>query len=325
MAEAQSIELLAEKMPLFSVIIPTYNRGELIYPTLDSVLSQSERDFELIVVDDGSTDGTWDVLQRYSNDRGDARLSLIHRKNGGTTAARNTGIEAAKGRYVALLDHDDLWFTWTLESHRRAIERFGEPSFCAGSVVARDLKTLKLETIPREELAMQEFADFLASPVESWPIYPSGWTIRTDVLRSVGGFFPFHLGLEDHDLMLRLGEAHGYIRLDKPYMAVRGLHDSNLTSDKQLNWFMDGLETLIEREGNGQYPGGAARATSAGVYLRGARPLSMACLRLGKFRKARRIYRLTFAWHLRMGRWRFLLGQPTITLARYFRAPAPQE
>jgi glycosyltransferase involved in cell wall biosynthesis len=90
--------------PAISVVIPTFNQPDFLEEALKSVLAQTFRDFEVIVVNDGSTDDTAQRLEGYSN-----RLRIINQENLGIGAARNRGIEAATGRYVALLDHDDTW------------------------------------------------------------------------------------------------------------------------------------------------------------------------------------------------------------------------
>ena len=90
--------------PSISVIIPTYNRAHCIKDAIESVLNQSFKDFELIVVDDGSTDGTEETIRTYRN-----CLTLIRQQNSGVSAARNQGIRAARGEWVAFLDSDDLW------------------------------------------------------------------------------------------------------------------------------------------------------------------------------------------------------------------------
>jgi len=90
--------------PLVSVIIPSYNRCQQLKEAIDSVLAQDFEDSELIVVDDGSTDKTPDLLADY-----DEKLTAIRRNNGGVSAARNTGIAAASGELIAFLDSDDLW------------------------------------------------------------------------------------------------------------------------------------------------------------------------------------------------------------------------
>lgn len=87
----------------FSVIIPVYNKAKTIKASIDSVVSQTERDFEIIIVDDGSTDELKSVLSQYND------LRVVHQQNGGVSVARNTGIKNALGEYVCFLDADDLW------------------------------------------------------------------------------------------------------------------------------------------------------------------------------------------------------------------------
>ena len=92
-------------MPTVSIIIPTYNRQSLVQETIDSVLRQSLSDWELIVIDDGSTDETGAVLtERYGTS-----IRYVYQQNQGESAARNYGISLAQGKYVAFLDSDDLW------------------------------------------------------------------------------------------------------------------------------------------------------------------------------------------------------------------------
>src|SRR3712207_2443148 len=116
---------------LFSVVIPVYNRAALVGATLDSVLGQEfEGEFEVVVVDDGSTDETPAVLARYGE-----RVRVLRQENAGPGAARNLGIRTARGEYVAFLDSDDLWFPWTLSTYAEIIESCARPSFVAGTGV----------------------------------------------------------------------------------------------------------------------------------------------------------------------------------------------
>ncbi|MFK7833710.1 MAG: glycosyltransferase family 2 protein [Winogradskyella sp.] len=94
-----------------SIIIPAYNKQEAILETLDSVFCQTFNDFEVLVIDDGSTDRTAEVVQAYSND-----IIYLHQDNQGQGAARNTGIQAATGRYIVFLDADDYWEPTFLQS-----------------------------------------------------------------------------------------------------------------------------------------------------------------------------------------------------------------
>jgi len=91
-------------MPAVSVIIPTYNRAHMVGETIESVLQQTFQDFEVIVADDGSTDGTHQLLRTYGD-----RIRYLFQQNRGAAAARNRAVEEAKGRYLAFCDDDDLW------------------------------------------------------------------------------------------------------------------------------------------------------------------------------------------------------------------------
>ncbi|MDD9912572.1 MAG: glycosyltransferase family 2 protein [Alphaproteobacteria bacterium] len=105
MAEAKQIS------PFFSIVIPVYNRAGRIGPTLKSCLEQTFQDFEIILVDDGSSDNLEEVINTYNDDR----LRYIYQENAGGGAARNTGMLAAKGQYIALLDSDDMYFPEKLQ------------------------------------------------------------------------------------------------------------------------------------------------------------------------------------------------------------------
>lgn len=108
--------------PIISVIIPTYNRGHLIERSIHSVLSQTYRDFELIIVDDGSTDNTAEIIRSYNDDR--VRY-IRHDTNMGVAVARNTGIKAALHDYIAFQDSDDQWFTDKLAKQIAAFDEAG--------------------------------------------------------------------------------------------------------------------------------------------------------------------------------------------------------
>jgi glycosyltransferase involved in cell wall biosynthesis len=104
---------------LVSVIIPTYNRAYIVGKAIDSVLRQTYANVEVVVVDDGSTDGTADLLRRY-----DHRVRYLAQKNAGVSAARNTGLRAARGEFIALLDSDDEWLPWKVELQVRFLRAF---------------------------------------------------------------------------------------------------------------------------------------------------------------------------------------------------------
>jgi glycosyltransferase involved in cell wall biosynthesis len=106
--------------PTFSIIIPCYNAGETLWTALTSVLGQSDGDFEVIVVDDGSTDGSHAVAAELA--AADPRITVARQANAGVSAARNLGIVRARGRFVAFLDADDRWHPGKLAAHRAHLE-----------------------------------------------------------------------------------------------------------------------------------------------------------------------------------------------------------
>lgn len=110
-------------MPFFSVIIPTYNRAGDLKRSLDSVLQQTFTDFEVVIVDDGSTDDTAQVIQTYT----DARIKYIYQQNSERSAARNNGIRNASGKYICLLDSDDVYYPEHLDVLHQQIVKDGEP------------------------------------------------------------------------------------------------------------------------------------------------------------------------------------------------------
>jgi glycosyltransferase involved in cell wall biosynthesis len=107
---------------LVSVIIPCYNRAHIVRDTIDSVLAQTYSNLEALVIDDGSTDSIRDVMAGYT----DPRVQYFHRVNGGLSAARNTGLNAARGEFVAFLDSDDAWHPWKLAAQMEIFRRHEE-------------------------------------------------------------------------------------------------------------------------------------------------------------------------------------------------------
>lgn len=111
--------------PYFSIIIPTYNRAKFIEKTIHSVLNQRFQDFELIIVDDGSTDHTKDVVNQIN----DPRINYYYKKNGERAAARNFGILRAKGEYISFLDSDDYYYPTYLANAFESLKKYDLPEF----------------------------------------------------------------------------------------------------------------------------------------------------------------------------------------------------
>lgn len=109
--------------PVVSVIMPVYNARMYVAKAIESVLRQTFHEFELILIDDGATDGSAEICEKYAKQ--DSRIVLIHEENGGICKARNTGLKTAKGTYIAFCDHDDLYMPQYLEKAVEAIQKSG--------------------------------------------------------------------------------------------------------------------------------------------------------------------------------------------------------
>jgi cellulose synthase/poly-beta-1,6-N-acetylglucosamine synthase-like glycosyltransferase len=304
-------------MPLFSVIIPTFNRVHLCRAAVESVLRQELQDFELIVVDDGSTDGTSEALIQFGD-----RLRLLRQENQGQSIARNAAIRAAKGDYIAFLDSDDQWFPWTLATLHRAIKEGGKPAVLAGRNVPFWQQPPEPESLPRsfEIVRFDDVLDFYGrrDPV----IFETGvLVIRTDALRAVGGFPLTRHNSEDIDLCLRLGTARGFVRLESPPLFAK-LGHSNSTG-LQLDLSASGLKDIYARERAGAYPGGATqkRARLALIAVSSRKTISHAA-RDGRIGLAWSLYRQCCFWNLRLGRWKFVFGLPPAALVGFLRTRA---
>ncbi len=120
----------SDAMPVFSIVIPTYNGAKTIAKTIEACLAQSFTDFELLIVDDGSKDDTKEAVKAFP----DPRIQYIHQQNGGPAAARNTGVDAACGQYIAYLDADDSWYPDYLERAHKQIQSNGH-QFLYGQII----------------------------------------------------------------------------------------------------------------------------------------------------------------------------------------------
>jgi glycosyltransferase involved in cell wall biosynthesis len=301
-------------MPLFSVIIPCYNRAGLIGATLDSVLAQTFTDFEVVVVDDGSTDGTPEVVVGFG-----ARVKLLRQANRGPGPARNLGIAAAGGEYVAFLDSDDLWFPWTLATFADVIRRHGGPAFIAGENV-RFREASELAQYAPSAADYRVYPDYYASSPEALSFPTPAAAVRATTLKAVGGFTDEKVNAEDSDLWLRLGTAPGFVFVAAPPVLAYRLTAGSAISD--LDRSFAGVAALIRCERGGGYPGGRGRRRERQrILTRHLRTFSVICLDYRQFARGLWIYRQTLRWNARLGRLIYLFGFPAVALVRWLRPP----
>jgi len=226
-----------ETKPQVSVIIPTYNRGWIIKEAIDSVLAQDYTEFELIVVDDGSTDHTSDFLDSYRN-----VIKVFPQKNKGVSAARNLGIAEASGKFVAFLDSDDLWLPQKLTLQIEFFNRTPDALICQTEEVwIRN----GLRVNPKKRHKKPSGMIFKPS-LELCLVSPSAVMIQRSLLDRVGGFDETLPACEDYDLWLRIGCRFPVHLIDAPLIIKRGGHDDQLSARPGLDKFrIKAIEKII--------------------------------------------------------------------------------
>ncbi len=220
--------------PLVSVIIPAFNSAEFIVRAVESVLTQTYSRYEVIVVDDGSTDGTKSVLCQFG-----AGIRYVYRENHGPSAARNTGIGIATGRYICFLDADDFWMPKKLEVQVAFMaqhpdiglvftdeEEFDEEKILHRSILAK--------TLCRPDLCPQRaMQDVFAKLIVENFIPTSTVMVRRECFQKVGLFDETLRSVEDRDMWLRIA-AHFQIACVSSILAKKQVHSSNISKDKEL-------------------------------------------------------------------------------------------
>jgi glycosyltransferase involved in cell wall biosynthesis len=216
--------LVVSYRPFVSVVIPTFNRVQQVQAALMSVLAQTYPEYEVVVIDDGSTDGTGEAIQRLiSQQRGNGKqIRYFFQPNQGQSAARNKGIDEARGEWIAFLDSDDVWLSEKLEWQVRAIEQFkGKCNACitdARLVDNRGNDTTAFRKSGKgyqERLGMDPGASATLVRYRD-PFWVSTLLVRLDVVKQLGSF-DAHIGYaEDHDFLFRLSLATTFCYVNKP-------------------------------------------------------------------------------------------------------------
>lgn len=215
-----------------SVIIPVYNGEQFIARAIESVLAQTVKPFEIIVINDGSKDGTLNILNSYGG-----KIRAVSIPNGGVSNARNTGIKMAQGDCVAFLDADDVWHPNKLEQQLKAFEKYPDIGFCCCNYSIFD--TYRGVTVDHFTVLKNTEANF-NEPLRQLPVKLlltvnfvgtcSGVLIRKGLLDQVGAFNVSYKQSEDYELWLRCGLKTNFILLNE-VLVDKKMHTSNLTNN----------------------------------------------------------------------------------------------
>jgi glycosyltransferase involved in cell wall biosynthesis len=238
--------------PAFTVVITTFDRSVMVTRAVDSVLAQTCKDFELIVVDDGSTDDTPAALRAYEHD---PRVQCLRIEHSGVSRARNFGMQAGTGEWIAVLDDDNLWKPGYLE-HQLALARAHPDAgvvYCSAEQYEADGRLVWIW--PGEEQPRDPFGAMLGH----WFTWVSATVFRRSLLEEVGGFEPALDTREDKDMLLRLAARTRFVGSADTLM-VRWLHGEPRLTDHTLTIMRVGFEldrrwqrTIRRRYGTATY------------------------------------------------------------------------
>jgi teichuronic acid biosynthesis glycosyltransferase TuaG len=225
-----------------STVIPVYNAADYVADAISSALRQTRPPHEILVVDDGSTDETTNILRQFS-----PPVVCIRQENRGLSAARNQGILAAGGDWIALLDADDIWSPRKLEVQCAAIERVaGAVLAYTGHVVLRNGKIVRSVEVPGEKAVTQALR-------ERCPFQPSSVMVRRDAVLGAGGFEEsMRSGPEDWDLWIRLLRRGGrFACISEPLLTYRHV-PSGLSQKTEA--FLEGQTRFVRERLNSDLP-----------------------------------------------------------------------
>jgi glycosyltransferase involved in cell wall biosynthesis len=298
------------KAARFSVLIPVFNRQKLVRLTVDSVLAQTFSDYEVIVIDDGSTDQTVEVLQSYGS-----RIQVLRQCNSGSEVARSKGAAMATGEYFVLLDSDDLLYPSALANYDRVIRAFNAPPVILGAMsYFPDGETPRDNKAGEDRLELIRLRDFLSKD-RGTGISCSNIVIKrsaaeaTGALRKEFAAFPF----DGNDILLLLGTSEPCILLKQPFTVAYRVHANN--TSKRLDFLLETASRLARFERLGHYPGGGRRRFHRYAYVGGVTwHYTAQGLRGGRYRLSLKLLLRTFPM--------IAIGALN-TIARRFRKPLP--
>ncbi len=229
-------------MPYVSVIIPTYNRLELLRETVNSVRAQTFRDFEIIVVNDGSSDGTEEWLAEQTD------ITAVNQPNQGIASSRNNGAAVAQGEWFAFLDHDDLWADAKLEVQAEYLRANSDLAMVAAKHIRLGAKAgfSGRPTWIRGDLFVKTYSESF--------IHTSSVMIRRDVFQEINGFPTRYKFADEFDVWLKISKNHTIAYVDQPLVFIR-FYESN-TSHNRIGVRTDTFDILMKNYDSGRIPRG---------------------------------------------------------------------
>ena len=236
-------------MPLFSIVVPVYNSENFIGETLKSLLNQTFNDYEIIIADDGSTDRTRNILEKYI-----PRIKYLRQENKGPAAARNLGIQNAEGEYIVSFDSDDIMYPFALEVYAKVIKKFNEPPFIFSKMHYFNLEREAL--INPESLNKIECIKHLNffKKQSTVGISNSNMIVKKESLIKAGGYEPDSYNFDDRCLAFRLGIESPLIQITHPETVGHREHPVGISNNTY--YLKKAALNIVRNERNNSYPGG---------------------------------------------------------------------
>ncbi len=263
-------------MATISVIIPTYNRAGFLKEAIDSVRGQDYPDFELIVVDDGSTDATPDLLEAYG-----PAIRVVRQANAGVSAARNAGIGRAGGDLIAFLDSDDLWLPGKLATQAAFFAGHPESVICQ----TEELWVRRGRRVNPGKRHRKRAGWIFTPSLSLCLVSPSAVMIRRSLFDEVGLFDEDLPACEDYDLWLRISRRYPVDLIETPLIVKRGGHADQLSAAPGLDRFrIRSIEKILQAADlPADYRQAAVR-----VLVEKCRIYAGGCLKRGRMEEGRR-------------------------------------
>ena len=231
--------------PLFTIIIPLYNKEQYIVRTINCVINQTVTDFELLIIDDGSTDNSLALVRSFKDDR----LRAIQQENGGVSKARNRGILEAKGKYISFIDADDEWTNDFLETCCNLFKKFPQakvvsPSYqmkYVNKLVHPRWRSVSLDT----DSLVNDFFEMATAPC--WVVHSSCVAVEADAIRGLDHLFAENEKVyEDYDMWIRLGAKYRVAHSPKICTTYNRVTETNARTTTRIIYseaFMKTIDT----------------------------------------------------------------------------------
>jgi glycosyltransferase involved in cell wall biosynthesis len=215
-------EASPHRVPVISVLMTVFNGRRYLRASIESILSQACQDFEFLIIDDGSTDSSPQILAEYA--RRDSRVRILSHENKGLTKSLNEGLREVRGKYLARMDSDDISLPQRFERQVKFLDQHPDHVMVGSRCMLIDPAGYPIRE--KRDIVMDHEQIDQALLKMSWPVVHPAVMMRTDALRSIGGYDERFGTNQDHDLFLRLAEVGKLANLSEVLLFYRQHFDS---------------------------------------------------------------------------------------------------